>query len=300
MMERSKKRNAGENVPKSFELELITKNGEYKTIEIGTETIEVNNQKSILGIVRDITDRKNMEIEIQKGKELAEKSAEIANTILNNLGHELRTPLNGILGFSRILRSEISDEDHNEMLRLIEISGERLKKTLGTLLILTELDSEKYRIILEKCNLKSIVNDYDMSTIDQVKVKDIKYRIIIEDDNLCIKSDQYLLQQAIYNILDNAYKFTEQGNITLKVYKETEKAVIEISDTGIGIEEEKLNIIYEPFRQVSEGIQRKYEGVGIGLTIVQRILEQINGNIEIESKVNVGTTIRLIFDCCNE
>jgi PAS domain S-box-containing protein len=289
-------------IPDKYEIEIINKNNEIKYVEVSTSIIEIDNSKVILGIMRDITNRKIIEIEVNKAREAALKSAEITNTILNNLGHELRTPLNGILGFSKILLSEIADEDQLEMVKMIYYSGERLKKTLGSLLTMSELESAKYLIVPELCNLSHFIGMYDDFTIDMLHHKDLKFELVIQDEDVLIMSDEYLLHQALYNILDNSYKFTDYGGIKLQVRKQLSannknKAFIEIIDTGFGIEQDKIDLIFLPFRQGSEGIQRKHEGMGLGLTIVQKIIQKLNAEIEIESIMGEGTTVRLIFDC---
>lgn len=298
--ERYKKRQAGENISNKYEMQIITKSGELKCIEISTATIGTG-EKSIIGIVRDITANKKAESEIRNAKESAERAAEIANTILNNLGHELRTPLNGMLGFTKLLKAEITDPDHVEMMRMVEMSGERLKKTLSALFVLTELDSLKYDLMFDLCELNTFISMYDKTTIEMIQDKPIEFELQLSDKQIEFMTDEYLLHQAIYEILDNAYKFTESGKVSIQVDKRLisskEKAIIEITDSGIGIDLDRMTHIFEPFRQGSEGIQRKHEGMGLGLTIVKKIVEKLNGYYEIDSSINEGTTVRLIFDC---
>ncbi|MBX3042214.1 MAG: PAS domain-containing sensor histidine kinase [Candidatus Kapabacteria bacterium] len=298
--DRFRKRHSGEEVANKFEVQLISKDGTPKFIEISSESLTINGEINIIGIVRDISQRKSFEKELIKAKDLAEKSADIANTILNNLGHELRTPLNGILGFSRILRMELTDEDQIEMLHMIELSGERLKRTLSALLVLTELDSLKYDLIFELCRLNTFISMYDKSAIDMVQEKELDFRLEIADEILEFETDEYLLHQAIYELLENSYKFSDIGTIVLGVSKEIidgqDKVKIYIKDNGIGIPEDKINVVFEPFRQGSEGIQRRHEGIGLGLTIVMKIVKKLKGDIRIESEVNKGTTVSLYFD----
>ncbi len=290
------------NLPEDnkYELQIITKSGQIKSIEITNERVVHNGKDAIIGIVRDISDRRQLENTIISDKEMAQRSADIANNILNNLGHELRTPLNGILGFTKLLKADVSDEDQLEMIQMIEISGERLKKTLSALLVLTELDSLKYDIVLEPCELNTFVSMYDKTTIDYVQEKPIDFELNLTDFAIEISTDEYLLHQAIYELIDNAYKFTEQGAIKLTVGTilayDSQMAFIEIADSGVGIENDKIVQIFEPFRQGSEGIQRRHEGMGLGLTIVKKIIDKLNGSIQVESEVDIGTKIRMLFE----
>ncbi|MFA5510997.1 MAG: PAS domain S-box protein [Candidatus Kapaibacterium sp.] len=299
--ERFSKRASGQQIENSFEMTMLTKNSQIRHVEVSTEDIEIDGELNIIGIVRDISERKHAIEQIRKAKEAAEKSAEISNTIFNNLGHELRTPLNGIIGFAKVMQSEISNSEQKEMLKMIEFSGERLRKTLSALLILAEIDSDKYNLSLEATNLNSFISMYDSTTIELLHDKPIEFELIIQEELIIVNIDEYLLHQAIYELLENSYKFTDCGKVSLKVYTEISgnerKAVIEIEDTGIGIQEDKINLIFEPFRQGSEGVSRQFEGMGLGLSIVKRVTEKLNGQLELISNPDQGTRVRLLFDC---
>jgi len=299
--ERIQMRESGSENSNNYEVEIINKENEKRIIDISTKTYTLNDVVLSIGIMRDITERKLIENELKSAKDAALKSVEITNTILNNLGHELRTPLNGILGFTKILMMELDDPELLEMTKLITFSGQRLKRTLEALLTLSEIESDKYNLILDQVNLTHFLSMYDNFTIDLLQDKPIEYSLDLSEEDIVISSDEFMLHQILYNILDNSYKFTDNGFVKMKLSKEfvenKNKAIIEICDSGIGIEEDKIEVIFLPFRQGSEGVSRKFEGIGLGLTIVQKIIQKLNGKLEIFSEVGKGTNIRLLFDC---
>ncbi len=289
----------------NFTFSIKTKSGNIRLLEQYNKTIFDENNE-IIGskvTIRDITEWNQTKIEIIESKIKAEKAAKVAHTILDNLGHELRTPLNGIIGFSRILLNYTDDEDIKEMAQAIDISAERLRNTINSLLILNEVEQNKYVYVIDDCNLAEVVELYFRTTENLIKSNSLYLNVNIESKDINIKADEFLLVQILYQLLDNAIKFTRNGGISVAVKKENFKnkhyGLIELKDTGCGIPKEKFDIIFEPFRQANEGINRHYEGLGLGLTIVRKLITILKGQIAIESEVDSGTTFKLFFELEN-
>ncbi len=238
--------------------------------------------------------------ELNEVLERLEDVSKLNSIVLSNLGHELRTPLNGILGFTNILIGEITDDDHLECLAAIKTSGDRLRNTLNSLLVLTELEAGKTQLDFEFFNLVDYANHYFYTMKDSISLENLNFELIKKNEEIDVYLSEYLLTQILFNLIDNAIKFTQEGSITIELDKinknGTDFAVMSIIDTGSGISEEKQSKIFEPFRQVSEGIDRTHEGVGLGLTITKKMVELMNGSIEVESKENEGTRFSLYFD----
>lgn len=234
----------------------------------------------------------------------AEEANKLKSIILGNLGHELRTPLNGILGFSHLLFNQMVNSDEKDMIKLIIQSANRLNQTLNSLIALAGLESGEKILLMDILNIAELINSNFYDFDDKIENENIEFSIIINDDEIYSKVDEVLLNQAIYNILDNAVKFTKEGFIKIILNKVIKHDIlcsqIIIQDTGIGIPEDGINTIFKAFRQISEGTNRTYEGIGIGLTVTQKIIELMNGSIEVKSKYGEGTSFFIYFPYINK
>jgi PAS domain S-box-containing protein len=251
------------------------------------------------GLVIDNNERKEYEKQIIMAKEKAEEMNILKTNFLANMSHELRTPMIGILGFSDALTMELQDDDMRDMAETIHFSAERLMNTLNQLLDLSRIEANKADIKLEVLNivdcLGNIIKTFDLAA--KKRKLYLNYEII--DDGIFANLDKIMFEQVINNLINNAVKFTDKGGITVQVMKgvidSINCSIIKVKDTGIGIEKENQNKIFEEFRQASEGISRKYEGTGLGLTITKKSLELMNGRISVESQPGVGSVFTISF-----
>jgi two-component system, sensor histidine kinase and response regulator len=243
----------------------------------------------LVGIGHDITENKKMVEELIRAKERAEEMDRLKSIFLSNMSHELRTPLVGLLGFSDIITAEATGE-MKEYAEMISTSGERLLRTLSTILDYSRIEAGKVEVFRKNILLVDLLNDEIRLYLVLAKNKGITINTDYSDEQLLISTDERLLREIIDNLINNAIKFSKDGKITIKFYKEKETAVIKIIDTGVGIPSEKFEQIFEEFRQVSEGDNRIFQGTGLGLTLVKKYLVLLNGRIEVESKVGVGST----------
>ncbi|MCX6282422.1 MAG: PAS domain S-box protein [Bacteroidetes bacterium] len=254
-----------------------------------------NNGKYIgyRGADKDITLRKSFETQLIIAKDKAEESDRLKSSILANVSHELRTPLNGILGFAEILKAEMKDTEHEMMAENIHSSGRRLMGTLNSLITLSQLVAGKVTLTLRTISLRDCISSVIKSLAPQANEKNLSITLNA-DPSVKVITDEQLLKQLFRQIIDNAVKFTEKGGITVEV--STEKTnpegylIISVSDTGIGIDKDYHDIIFQEFRQVSEGFGRQYQGSGIGLTICKKTIDLLNGKITLESKPGKGST----------
>jgi PAS domain S-box-containing protein len=248
-----------------------------------------NNRIGIGGFVSDITTRKLAQEEILKAKEHAEEINRLKSNFLSNLSHELRTPLVGLLGFSDILFSTLEGENkrYSEM---IYKSGQRLLNTLNSTLSYTKIETGKIEIIENSVSVIHLLNE-------EVKLYQplaIQKGLYLEEEIYCddyfVLTDERMVREVIGNLINNAVKFTFEGGITVSLNLEENKYLIKISDTGVGIPKDKYDVIFEEFRQVSEGQSRNFEGAGLGLTIANKYIERLGGDITFKSQIGVGTT----------
>lgn len=232
-------------------------------------------------------------------KERAEESDRLKSTFLSNMSHELRTPLNGILGFTDILRAEIQEEELRQMADFIHTSGNRLLDTLNSIIDLSIIESNKMEIEYSEIILHDLVSDKVKLFKASASNKNLDLTFEIEDEDVVINSDKKILNNLLNNLIDNAIKYTSEGSV--KVYaavnEQQSKTWLRliVSDTGIGIEADKIKNIYDQFRQGSEGHDRQFEGAGLGLTICKKYVEILGGNIMVESKINQGSEFSVLI-----
>ena len=279
------------------------KNGDlyWELASISPIVNEKGETTNFLAIKEDITDRKNTEQELIAAKEKAEEINKIKSSFLSNMSHELRTPLAGILGFADILSETLTDETEKSMSESILQSGKRLLNTLTSLLSLSELETAKPNIELKEINANAVCNDIINFHKVNSKNPNVEFRTDFESGKMNLKINYRLLRDALENLVQNSVTYTQSGSIIIKTYKkvvpesENSFSIIEVVDTGVGIQKDKLKIIFEEFRQGSEGLTRNYDGLGLGLTLSKKYLHLIGATIDIESEVGTGTKLIITF-----
>lgn len=250
---------------------------------------EKGNIVQIDGIIQDITERKNAEKEIIKAKEKAEEASRVKTNFLASMSHELRTPLHGILGFTELLQKELSDSKYADWFSLLHISGKRLSETLDLILQFAKLEAEKVEPHLGEIDIAPLVQEVLSMMTPFADQKKIYLASRIKNPGIKIKTDERLVREILTNLVNNAIKFTRTGSVTVESSVGSGKLMIRVKDTGIGIARNKLDEIFQEFRQESEGHGRNFEGVGLGLTITKRFVELLKGTIAVESEPGVGS-----------
>ena len=277
----------------------IKKDGILIDIELLGGKIDFYGGLAIQGSIVDITERKNAEAEIIKAKEKAEEMNRLKNSFLSNMSHELRTPLIGVMGFAELLSTDISDPELKSRANMIYESGVRLLETLNQILDLSAIEANTWVMDFKSINVYSAVKLAIEKFNDYAERKNLYLKLICKDEELYANLDPAVFHKVLTNILNNAIKYTNSGGVKIGISKERnenkEWVIIKIVDTGIGIPSESLNLIFDPFRQVSEGYHRRFEGSGLGLTISKKLVEVMNGTVEVESKEGVGSAFKIRF-----
>ena len=283
--------------------ELINKkkDGTLFPILLSTSVIKDDNHVPIalIGVATDITEMKKNREELIAAKEKAEEMSRLKSSFLANMGHELRTPMIGILGYAEILKQESENTELKGAADTVLISAKRLMDTLSLILDLSRIEADKLDLNLVPVEIVQIIKDVCKLFAETARQKSLFLRIDTKLNSLEIKSDDRLFRQIIINLINNALKFTNEGGVHIEIFTETidslKWAVINVNDTGIGIADENQALIWEEFRQVSEGYGRNFEGTGLGLSITKKFVEKTNGVITLKSKLNVGSLFSVRF-----
>jgi PAS domain S-box-containing protein len=266
---------------------------------------------NILGVVivaRDVTAQKRFENELIEAKSIAEHAQQIAEEavkakqqFLSNMSHEIRTPMNAIIGFTKVVLKTDLSAKQNEYVSAIKTSGDALIVLINDILDLAKVDSGK--MIFEQTPFKMALSISAMLHLFETKIQE-KNLVLIKEYDFRIPEvlvgDPVRLHQIILNLISNAVKFTTTGKITVRVHllnEDEEQATIEfaVSDTGIGIAENKIATIFENFQQATSGTSRLFGGTGLGLAIVKQLVEPQGGTIQVKSKLNEGSTFSFIL-----
>ena len=277
------------------------KNGELYW-ELASISPIINEKRKIthyLAVREDITEQKKNLDELVAAKEKAEEANRLKSNFLANMSHELRTPMIGILGYANILSSELKEPEQIEMTDAILKSGSRLTDTLNSILDLSRIESNKLDINLIPVNLLEILDESVNLYKPIAYSKGLYLNYSFSQKPVYIKSDKEILSRVFNNLINNAIKFTHNGGVTIKIFppkNDSDKYIaVDIIDTGIGIPKEFNEVIFEPFRQVSDGFSRKFEGSGLGLSITKKFVELLAGSISFESTPGEGSTFTILF-----
>lgn len=265
---------------------------------------EINERHQVEDELREYQDnleRKIAEstIELQEQNRLliqAKNAAEIANQtksqFLANMSHELRTPLNAIIGYSELLIEEAQDDEFKKYiadLTKVRHSGKHLLTLINDVLDVSKIEAGKLSIQIEPVNLAELLDHLQQLVVPLVKKNNNQFFIKDETSIISLNTDLLRLNQILFNLLSNAFKFTQQGQVYLNVYTKEDFCIFEVKDTGIGIDSEKIKLIFEPFTQAESDTTRKYGGTGLGLPLAKKLVNLLSGKLEVNSQLGKGS-----------
>jgi PAS domain S-box-containing protein len=275
----------------------LKKDGSEFLISLSTTILNDKNGKhlGLIGVSTDITERKYYEATLLEAKEKAEEMNRLKSTLLSSMSHELRTPLISILGYSEMIEEETMDGSIKGMARNINNGGKRLLSTLNNVLQFSKLESTEIKPNFEKINVNELLQGVAQRYAKLLKSKNIDLIIKFAADPVYGWLDNMLLTDICNNLIQNAVKFTVKGSIQVCTEINEAHIIIKVIDTGVGIADENLKMIFEEFRQASEGLNRSFEGSGLGLTIVKRFCKLLGGEVAVESTLNSGSVFTLQF-----
>ncbi|MFB6273125.1 MAG: sensor histidine kinase [Salinibacter sp.] len=246
-------------------------------------------------LLDDVTKQKEYEEQLREAKEAAEEADRLKTAMLANMSHELRTPLTAITGYAEMLADSL-DGQPEVFAEKIQHGGDRLTSTLDSVLDLSELEAGTRELECEPVDLAAVTEEVAQMHRHTAEEAALAMELERPSDSVVAFANEAAVHRIAENLIDNAIKFTpDGGSVVVRVRANEETAVLEVEDTGIGIDDEALPAVFEAFRQESEGMDREFEGTGLGLSIVKELTNAMGGQISVDTEKGEGTRIAVQF-----
>jgi PAS domain S-box-containing protein len=283
----------------NFEADLRTADGRTVPTLLSSVMVDLGVGVRVVSILRDISERRAADLELAQARDAALESTRLKSAFLANTSHEIRTPLNVILGYTDLVGEHLADiGDHTQdaYLEALGRAGRRLLKTIQQILDYSRMEARALTLNPSAIALAPFIEDQANDFNVLAAEKGLKLRLEIAESDATVRFDEYCLQSALSNLLQNAIKFTDRGEIVLGLDRDSSGTLkLEVRDTGIGIDNDYLPRLFEPFSQEQTGHHRRFEGAGLGLAFARKCVELAGGQISAASRKGEGSTFTIAF-----
>jgi PAS domain S-box-containing protein len=279
------------------EQRLVRKDGTLFWARMSGRAFDKDNpNKGAVVIVEDITNEREVSENLRKALEKAKAADRIKSAFLATMSHELRTPLNSIIGFTGIMLQGLAgplNPEQKKQMTMVQNSSRHLLALINDVLDISKIEAGQLDLSIASFELKPSVEKTVKLVMPLAEKKGIDLRLDIADDVGVITTDQRRMEQVVLNLINNAVKFTEKGQVHISCRNGKDQFILSVSDTGIGIREEEIPKLFQPFHQIDTGLTRKYEGTGLGLSICRKLVDLMGGTIHVESIWGQGSTFTI-------
>lgn len=281
-----------------FEADLRARDGRVVPTLCSAVIVDLGGGSWVLSTLHDITVRRQTESELARARDAALESARLKSAFLANTSHEIRTPLNVILGYADLVGEHLAglgDHSQDSYLQAVERAGRRLLATIQQILDYSRLEAGAVELNPAAVALAPFIEDLAQDLSLLAIEKGLKLRVVI-DEPCTVRFDEYCLQSALSNLVHNAIKFTDRGEIVLRLYRDDAGVlVLAVRDSGVGIDRDYLPKLFEPFSQEQAGNSRRFEGAGLGLALTRKYLELGGAHVAVQSRKGDGSTFTIEF-----
>lgn len=283
-----------------FETIHVKKDGAFFPVEVSSRVVTFRGRPALFSVVRDITDWKCtqavMEVyarELMEANEQAQAASRAKGAFLAHMSHEIRTPLGGILGMAELLETTQLDAEQLEYVQTLRRSGEELLQMINDVLDLAKLEAGRMEALREPFEVRTVVEESVGLMKPKALLKGLRVRVELPSGAERVVGDAHKVKQILLNLLGNAIKFTERGEVGVKVERAGARYRMTVWDTGCGVAPEKVPQLFQRFVQVDASAARRYQGTGLGLSICRQLAELLGGQVEVKSELGRGSSFTL-------
>jgi signal transduction histidine kinase/ActR/RegA family two-component response regulator len=271
---------------------MMERDGPHYWVESAIEAIKDDRGRivRIVGVMRNIDHEKRSELTLAKARDDAESANRAKSLFLATMSHEIRTPLNGVLGMAQAMAMDELTSVQRERLGVVHASGEALLAILNDVLDLAKIEAGKLDLEDIEFDLEEVARGAHQAFTDQANKKGLSFALDIENAQGIYRGDPTRLRQILYNLVSNALKFTDKGEISVMARWQDEALALAVTDTGVGIPADRLQALFGRFDQADASTTRRFGGSGLGLAICRELAEMMGGSIDVESTLGFGST----------
>ncbi|MEC8523108.1 MAG: PAS domain-containing protein [Pseudomonadota bacterium] len=288
--------------PFDYEFRILRPDGKLRHVRTAAQFMQDDQAtvERVVGMTSDISQQKESELALLSAKSEAESAAKAKSDFLATMSHEIRTPMNGVLGMLNLLKGTPLSEDQLNRVRIAQNSAQSLLSLINDILDFSKIEANKLELETIEFNINQVITESVESLASQAESKDVE--ILIDTSRLHttqVMGDPGRVRQILTNLLNNAIKFTDEGQVTVQIDQVNKQdnwlMTMEVRDTGIGIDQHKIEKLFSAFNQLDTSTSRQFGGTGLGLAIVKNLCERMHGGITVESQAGVGSTFTAQF-----